>query len=65
MLTASGDNSSPAQRQLKHLRQLPAFDDAFATVLSNGSALTWGSVESGSNSSAVRHQLSTVQPIQA
>ena len=38
---------------------------AFAAILDDGSVVTWGDADSGGDSSAVQHQLSNVQQIQA
>ena len=44
---------------------LQACREAFATILGDGSVVTWGTPECGCNSRAVQDQLKNVQQIQA
>ena len=51
--------------QLKNVQQIQATLRAFAAILVDGSVVTWGDVDSGGDSIAVRDQLGNVQRIQS
>ena len=58
----NGGDSSAVQDQRQGVLQIQATNYAFATILADGSVVTWGS---GGDSSAVRDQLKGVLQIQA
>ncbi|CAE7407634.1 unnamed protein product, partial [Symbiodinium microadriaticum] len=53
------------QGQLKNVQQIQATNIAFATILGDGSVVTWGDGRDGGDSRAVQGQLKTVQQIVA
>ena len=56
---------SEVQGQLKGVQQVQAAKYAFAAILADGSAVTWGEPDSGGDSSEVQDQLKGVQQVQA
>ena len=59
---AWGENGRVLQRGV---RQLVASDEAFCTLLHDGSVQVWGNADYGGDSSAVRHELQKVLQITA
>ena len=53
------------QDQLRNVQQVQAAGSAFAAILADGSAVTWGDPADGGDSSKVRHQLRNVRQVQA
>ena len=53
------------QDQLKGVQQIQASYGAFASILTDGSVVTWGNKAYGGDSHAVQDQLKGVQQIQA
>ena len=53
------------QDELRNVQRVQASCVAFAAILGNGSAVTWGLVKCGGDSSAVQHQVKNMQQIQA
>ena len=58
-------DSSAVPDKLKGVQQIQATEEAFAAILEDGSAITWGNANFGGDSSAVQDQLKGVQQIKA
>lgn len=60
VLTSDGGDSSDVQDELKNVEQIQANSLAFAALKTNGSVVTWGTLDAGGDSSAVQDQLHDV-----
>ena len=64
VLQTHGGDISAVQDQLRNMQQVQGTECAFAAILADGSAVTWGDVEYGGDRSAVQDRLRNVQQVQ-